>query len=327
MSRRYYIDFERPVVEMEDQLEELKKLPEAHKPDIIKEIKFLEDQITKLKKRVYKNLTAWQQVQMSRHPDRPDFVRYLDLIFDDFIELHGDRTYGDDLAVIGGLAKLGEQNIVVVGQEKGKDTHDRLRRNFGMPHPEGYRKAIRLFKLAGKFNLPLITIIDTPGAFAGVGAEERGQAQVIAKCLSTLSSLPTPTIAVNIGEGGSGGALAFGVCDRVFMLENAYYSVITPEGCAAILWQDKEKAPEAAEALALTAKKLLKMGIVDGVIKEPLGGAHRDPKSTAGKIDEILKKTLGDLLSKPVDELVALRYERVRQFGVFSDRQESEIIT
>lgn len=325
MARKYYIDFERPVVELEDQLIELKKLPEAEKPDIQKEIKFLETQVDKLKKRIYQNLTSWQKVQISRHPQRPDFLAYLDSIFTDFVELHGDRCFGDDLAVIGGLAKIGNNDVIVVGQEKGRNTHDRLKRNFGMPHPEGYRKAARLYKLAGKFKLPLITFIDTPGAFAGVGAEERGQAQVIAECLRTLSSLPTLTISVNIGEGGSGGALAFGVTDRVFMLENAYYSVITPEGCAAILWQDKEKAPEAAEALALTAKKLIEMGIVDEKIKEPLGGAHREPKMVADKISEVLRSTLEELRLKPLEELLNERYERVRKHGVFSDQRESDV--
>ncbi len=325
MARRYYIDFERPVVELEDRLAELKKLPEADKPDILQEIKLIEAQVGKLKKRIYQNLTAWQKVQISRHPNRPDFLAYLELIFTDFIELHGDRCFGDDPAVIGGLAKIGKDDVVIIGQEKGKNTHDRLKRNFGMPHPEGYRKITRLYKLAGKFKLPLITFIDTPGAFAGVGAEERGQAQVIAECLRTLSSLPTPTISVNIGEGGSGGALALGVTDKVFMLENAYYSVITPEGCAAILWQDKEKAPEAAEALALTANKLMEMGIVDGKIKEPLGGAHRGPRMVADKIGEILRSTLEELKLKPLEELLNERYKRVRQHGVFSDKRESDV--
>src|SRR3972149_3262678 len=265
------MEFERPVVELEQTLENLRQHPSADREEIAREIDFLEGQIAKLKERTYRNLTAWQKVQISRHPHRPRLSHYLNSICVDFVELRGDRCFGDDQAVLGGLAKIDEFPVVVCGHEKGGDARERVKRNFGMAHPEGYRKAARLFRLAGKFGLPLVTFIDTPGAYAGVGAEERGQAIAIAECLRTLSALKTPVIAVNIGEGGSGGALALGVADRVFMLENAYYSVITPEGCAAILWQEKEKAPDAAEALGLSADKLLALGIIDGIIKEPLG--------------------------------------------------------
>jgi len=318
------MDFEQPVVELEERLEELKRHPAAHQADIAKEIKFLEGQIDKLKKRVYSNLTAWQKIQISRHPERPPFSAYLDLLFNDFIEFHGDRSFGDDQAIVGGLARLDGQAVMVVGEEKGKGTHGRLKRNFGMAHPEGYRKAARLYKLAGKFGLPLVTFIDTPGAYAGVGAEERGQAGAIAECLRTMSSLPVPIVAVNIGEGGSGGALALGVTDRLFMLENAYYSVITPEGCAAILWKEKEKAPEAAEALNLTADRLIKLGIIDGIIKEPLGGAHRDPEAVAGQVGSAMIKALTELAPVPAEQLKEARYNRFRQIGAFSEGKESD---
>lgn len=326
MSRRFYMDFERPVVEMEERLGELKKHPAAHQPDIAKEIEFLEAQMSKLKKRVYSNLTAWQRVQISRHPERPSFSAYLGTIFHDFIELHGDRTFGDDPAIIGGLAKIAGRAIMVVGQEKGKGTHGRLKRNFGMAHPEGYRKADRLYKLAGKFGLPLVTFIDTPGAYAGIGAEERGQAGAIAECLRTMSSLPVPIVAVNIGEGGSGGALALGVTDRFFMLENAYYSVITPEGCAAILWQERDRVAEAAEALQLTADQLMKLGIIDGIIAEPLGGAHRDLPTIVRQVGETVSQALAELTPIPAERLKQTRYDRFRKIGAFSETKDESVI-
>lgn len=319
------MDFERPVVELEERLEELKKHPSAHQPDIAKEIKFLESQIGKLKKRIYSNLTAWQRVQTSRHPARPAFSAYLDLLFDDFVELHGDRLFKDDQAIIGGLAKLKDRAVMVIGQEKGKGTHGRLKRNFGMAHPEGYRKADRLYKLAGKFGLPLITFIDTPGACADVGAEERGQAGAIAECLRTMSALPVPIVAVNIGEGGSGGALALAVADRLYMLENAYFSVITPEGCAAILWQEQEKAPEAAEAMKITADHLLEFGIIDEIIKEPLGGAQRDPDAVIYEVGGAIIEALEDLSPIAPEQLKETRYERFRRIGAFSDKETAPI--
>ncbi len=319
VSKRYHIDFEKPVVEMEHRLDLLKQDPLADQPDIHEEIEELERQIEKLKLRTYSNLSAWQKVQMSRHPDRPRFSTYLDLAFQDWHELHGDRAFRDDAAVVGGLATICERRIVLVGQEKGANTRERVHRNFGMPHPEGYRKATRLFNLAGKFGLPLVTFIDTQGAYAGVGAEERGQARAIAECLRVLSDLPVPIIAVVIGEGGSGGALAFGVADHVIMLEHSYYSVITPEGCSAILWQTKENAPEAAETLSLTAENLLEMGIIDTVIPEPLGGAHRDGESVARRVRDELAAKLRELSGRSADDLVQKRYERFRRVGVFSE--------
>jgi acetyl-CoA carboxylase carboxyl transferase subunit alpha len=313
------MDFEKPLVDMENQLDRLKKDPLANQADIRKEIEWLEGQLKILHRRTYSNLTAWQKVSVARHPDRPHFSAYLKRIFSDWHELHVDRAFKDDPAVIGGLATVGKQKVVVVGQEKGADTRDRLRRNFGMPHPEGYRKAIRLFELAGKFGLPLVTFMDTPGAYPGVGAEERGQAGAIAECLRVLSALPVPVVAVNIGEGGSGGALAFGVANHIIMLENAYYSVITPEGCASILWQDQANAAEAAEALSLTADKLLKMGIIDLVIDEPLGGAHHGPDAVAARLGEAIESKLEELTLKSANETTAERYERFRRIGSFQE--------
>jgi acetyl-CoA carboxylase carboxyl transferase subunit alpha len=297
---------------MESRLDDLKKHPAAHQPDIESEISYLEEQIFQLKQRVYKNLTPWQRVQLARHPDRPRTSSYLATVFRDFTELHGDRCFEDDPAVIGGLARIGRFKVVVVGQEKGLDTRDRIKRNFGMAHPEGFRKAARLFKLAGKFGLPLVTLIDTPGAYAGSEAERRGQALAISDCLRILSQLPAPTVAVNIGEGGSGGALAFGVADRVFMLENAYYSVITPEGCAAILWQDRAKAAEAAKALTLTAQDLHDRQLIDSIIDEPLGGAHRDRQATAKKVAATVNHALEELSTLPIDQTLEKRYDRWR---------------
>lgn len=321
------MDFEGPVADLEHRLDLLKQDRLAGRADIHQEIEWLESQINKLKERTYKNLTPWQKVQVARHPDRPRFSDYLRSIFTDWHELHGDRTFKDDLAVIGGLATIGEQRIVLVGQEKGADTKDRVRRNFGMAHPEGYRKALRLFALAEKFGLPLVTFIDTPGAYAGIGAEERGQAGAIAQCLRVLSDLAVPIVGVNIGEGGSGGALAFGVADNVLMLENAYYSVITPEGCASILWQTKENAAEAAQTLSLTAQNLLKMGIIEKIIKEPLGGAHRDPAFAAERLRKEISTTLGGLKSISTEDLLHRRYERFRRMGAFLENGTQETAT
>lgn len=313
--RRYYVDFEKPIVELEDKLEELKKNPSAAQADIAAEIKFLEAEINKLKKEIFKRLTAWQRVQLARHPQRPRFSDYLSRIFTIFIELHGDRLNRDDPAIVGGLATLEDKKLVVVGTEKGKDTRDRIRRNFGMPHPQGYRKAVRLYKLAAKFNLPLITFIDTPGAFAGLDAEQNGQAWAIAECLKVLSNLPVPIISVNIGEGGSGGALALGVADKLLMLENSYYSVISPEGCAAILWQSKDKAAEAAELLKLTATDLFAFGLIDKVIKEPLGGAHRNPDSICHTVGKEILASLEELTSIPIKKLLKQREEKLNQIA------------
>lgn len=298
----------------------LKADPLANSGDTPEKIKLLEGEISKLKKRVYGNLSAWQRVQLARNSNRPCFSDYLELIFEGFVELHGDRSYNDDPAIVGGFAKLdGRRKVVVIGQEKGKDIKERGARNFGMPHPEGYRKALRLFRLAERFGLPLVTFIDASGAYPGVGAEERGQAIAIAENLEALSQLRTPTFAVNIAEGGSGGALALGLCDRVYMLENAYYSVITPEGCAIILWKDVRKASEAAEALKLTAHDLLlPPRIIDAIVKEPLGGANRSNVAVmAQSVKAQLLTGLCELAAVPVEKLVAQRKDRYRNIGQF----------
>lgn len=315
-------DFERQVIEFEKKLEELKKDPLANEGDTPDEIKLLEKQIYKLKEQVYSNLTAWQRVQLARNSKRPCFSNYLDLIFEDFIEIHGDRSYGDDPAIVGGFAKINNFKIVILGQEKGKNANERWARNFGMLHPEGYRKAMRLFRLAERFGLPLVNFIDASGAYPGVGAEERGQALAIAENLEALSKLRIPTIAINIAEGGSGGALALGLCDRVYMLENAYYSVITPEGCASILWKDANKAPEAAAALKLTAGDLLPLNIIDAIVKEPLGGANRDSEIAAQNIKTQLLTGLKELNRIPIGKLIAERHNRYRQIGQFFEPKQ-----
>jgi len=284
------MDFEKPVVELEDKLEQLKSLKAAGTGEIAHDIAELENQLERLKELIYKDLTAWQRVQIARHPQRPRVLDYINHIFSDFTELHGDRLYHDDPAIVGGLAHLEGDTFVVIGTQKGKNAKTNIKRNFGMPMPEGYRKALRLMKIAKKFNLPIITFIDTQGAYPGIGAEERGQAVAIAENLQFMSRLAVPIIAVNVGEGGSGGALAISVADRLIMLENSYYSVITPEGCASILWHDETKACDAAEALKITAEDLAKMKIADIIVKEPLGGAHRDVEKTY----YILRKKLID---------------------------------
>lgn len=325
MARRPTIEFERPIVELEERLEELKTSPAAVVPNLAREIKDLEKQLRGLKKKVYSSLTPWQKVQLARHPLRPHFSNYIENMFTDFIELHGDRHYSDDSALVGGVARFQGRSVVLVGHEKGRNVKDRLSRNFGMPQPEGYRKALRIFALAEKFRLPLISFIDTQGAYPGIGAEQRGQAIAIAKNLRALSRLRTPVVAVNIGEGGSGGALAIGVGDRLFMLENAYYSVITPEGCASILWDDASKAEEAAKALKLTADDLRRIGIVDAVIPEPLGGAHREPAKIYVDLREILDSALAELGKIPLEALVDARYKRIRAVGVFEEDRFAEL--
>lgn len=312
---KFSLDFERSLVEMEEKLETLRQLASAEKPEIAQEIEFLDSQIEKLRRKVYTNLTPWQKVQVARHPDRPRSLFYIDAIFSNFMELHGDRLFRDDPSIIGGFAYLDSLKIMIVGHHKGRNTKENIARNFGMPNPEGYRKALRLMKLAEKSGLPIISFIDTPGAYPGIGAEERGQAVAIADNLMKMSLLETPIIVVNIGEGGSGGALALGVGDKLLMLENAYYSVITPEGCASILWREQEKAPEAAKALKLTADSLFKMGIVDEVIREPLGGAHRDPDMVAYRIRKTLIPLVKELEAVPIEKLLKVRYERLRKTG------------
>ena len=309
------LDFEKPIIELEKKIQELKGFISEKKIDLSSEVKRLEEKLERLKEDTYGNLTAWQRVQIARHPQRPYTQDYINRIMSDFIELHGDRSFSDDQAIIGGFAKLDHQKIVVIGHQKGRDTKENLRRNFGCAHPEGYRKALRIMQLAEKFNLPIVVFIDTPGAYPGVGAEERGQAQAIALNLREMSVIAVPIIAVVIGEGGSGGALGIGVADKVCVLENAYYSVISPEGCAAILWKDGSKAPEAAEVLKLTAQDLLKIRLIDEIVPEPLGGAHRDPQKTAETLKETINRNLQELKALTKDGLLKLRYKKFREMG------------
>jgi acetyl-CoA carboxylase carboxyl transferase subunit alpha len=310
------LDFEKPIVELEKRIQELKKFISDKKIDLSSEVKRLEDKLQELKKDTYGNLTAWQRVQLARHPQRPYTLDYINMIMSDFVELHGDRSFADDKAMVAGLAKLDKRKIMVIGHQKGRDTKENLKRNFGCAHPEGYRKALRMMQLAEKFALPIVILIDTPGAYPGVGAEERGQAQAIALNLREMTAISVPIIAIVIGEGGSGGALGVGVADKVCVLENAYYSVISPEGCAAILWKDGAKAPEAAEALKLTAQDLLKMGIIDEIIPEPLGGAHRDPQKIAENLKEVINRNLKELSALDKNEFLKLRYKKFRNMGM-----------
>jgi acetyl-CoA carboxylase carboxyl transferase subunit alpha len=309
------LDFEKPILELEKKIQELKNYSSGKKIDLSPELKRLEEKLESLRKETYSNLTPWQRVQLARHPQRPYTLDYIALMMTDFLELHGDRSFSDDKAIITGFARLDGRKVMVIGHQKGRDLKDNLRRNFGCAHPEGYRKALRVMKLAEQSNLPVVIFIDTPGAYPGMGAEERGQAQAIAYNLREMTDISVPIIATVIGEGGSGGALGIGVADRVFVLENAYYSVISPEGCAAILWKDSARAPDAAEALKLTGPDLLKLGIIDGVIPEPLGGAHRDPQKTVLSVKEVLVKNLKELSSFQKEKLIELRYRKFREIG------------
>lgn len=310
------LDFEKPITELEKKIQELKNFISDKKIDLSSEIKRLEEKLEYLKKDTYSNLTAWQKVQIARHPKRPYTLDYINLLMSDFIELHGDRAFSDDKAIVCGLAKLDNQKIAVIGHQKGRDTKENLKRNFGCAHPEGYRKALKMMRLAEQFRLPIVVFIDTPGAYPGIGAEERGQSQAIALNLREMSCIAVPIIAIVIGEGGSGGALGIGVADRVCVLENAYYSVISPEGCAAILWKDGSKAPLAAEVLKLTAPDLLKMGIIDEVVPEPLGGAHRQPEEAAEELKKAITRNLKELKALDKEELLRLRYKKFRGIGV-----------
>lgn len=310
------LDFEKPIVELEKKIEELNTFILEKKIDLSLEVKHLQEKLERLKNDTYTNLSAWQRVQIARHSKRPYTQDYIAMIMSDFVEIHGDRSFGDDKAIITGLARLDRQKIMVIGHQKGRDTKENLRRNFGCAHPEGYRKALRMMQLAEKFDVPIVVFIDTPGAYPGVGAEERGQAQAIALNLREMTRMSVPIVAIIIGEGGSGGALGIGVADRVFILENAYYSVISPEGCAAILWKDGSKAPLAAEVLKLTAPDLLRLGFVDAIIPEPIGGAHRDPQKTAESIQGIVKRNIAELLALKKEELLKLRYKKFRSLGV-----------
>ncbi len=313
------LDFERPIIELERKIAELKGFTSHTDIDISGEIARLEEKLLHIKKDVYDNLTPWQRVQIARHPKRPYTLDYIEMLMTDFIEIHGDRHFADDKSMICGFAKINGERIAVIGHQKGRDTKENLERNFGSAHPEGYRKAIRVMKAAEKFNIPVIVFIDTPGAYPGIGAEERGQAEAIAYNLREMADLRTAVIVFVIGEGGSGGALGIGVGDRIYVLENAYYSVISPEGCAAILWKERSRSPDAAAALKITAKDLSEMHIIDGIVKEPLGGAHRDPQEAAENIRKIIKKDIAVLKAMPKDKLVEARYNKIRVIGVFKE--------
>lgn len=317
------LEFEKPIYDLQEKIKALKKSGEENPQlDFTDEIKNLEKKLIKLKKEIFMNLTAWQKVQLARHPQRPYFLDYVKLIFKNFIELHGDRAYRDDQAVVCGWAEFEGESVMLVGQQKGRTVEENLIRNFGMMHPEGYRKALRVMKLAEKFGKPVITFIDTPGAYPGIGAEERGQAEAIARNLKEMAVLEVPIITVVIGEGGSGGALGIGVGNKVLMLENAIYSVISPEGCASILWRDASKAPEAAEALKLTADSLYEFGIVDQVVKEPLGGAHTDYERTAINVRESIKSNLDEIKRLSPKELVTQRYNKYRLLGEYIEKNQ-----
>ena len=311
------LDFEKPIVELERKIEELKVLSRDKRLDLSGEITRVEEKLAQARKTIYAQLTPWQRVQLARHPQRPYTLDYIGMLMTGFLELYGDRLFSDDKAIIGGFARFEGQPVMVLGHQKGRDTKDNLMRNFGSAHPEGYRKALRLMQLAEKFHRPMIIFIDTPGAYPGIGAEERGQSQAIAMNLREMARLAVPIVCVVIGEGGSGGALGIGVGDRVVVLENAYYSVISPEGCAAILWKDRTKAPEAAAALRLTAAELLSMGLIDEVIEEPLGGAHRDPPATAEAVRVAIKRALRALSDLSPDALIQQRYEKYRKISAF----------
>jgi len=313
------LDFEKPIGSLEDKINELKSFNSKEKADLSPEIKKLEEKLVKLKKQVYENLSPWQRIQIARHPDRPYTLDYVRLIADNFIELHGDRLFSDDHALVAGLATIDGQKVMVMGQQKGRDVKENIMRHFGCAHPEGYRKAIRLMRFAEKFNLPVVIFIDTPGAYPGIGAEERGQAQAIAGNLMDMARVNVPIVAVVIGEGGSGGALGIGVADKVLILQHAYYSVISPEGCASILWRNSVRAPDAAKALRIMGEDLIEFGIVDEIIPEPFGGAHRDPEATAVSVKKAILKYLKKMQEVPKAEILDGRYKRFRKMGEFQE--------
>jgi acetyl-CoA carboxylase carboxyl transferase subunit alpha len=310
-----YLDFEKPVAELEARIAELRQASASDEIDITAELERLEAKSADLLQSTYAALTPWQKTQVARHPARPHFTDYVEMVFDEFMPLGGDRHYGEDQAIIGGLAKLGNRKLVLIGHEKGADTESRIKHNFGMGKPEGYRKAIRLMELAGRFGLPVVTLVDTSGAFPGVEAEERGQAEAIARSTEACLALPTPLVSAIVGEGGSGGAVALASAERVLMLEHAVYSVISPEGCASILWRIAEKAPQAAEAMKMTAQDLLQLGVIDRIVPEPIGGAHRDPQATAQTLAATIGEELDKLGKKSVGQLRRMREERFLQIG------------
>ncbi|KPQ22528.1 acetyl-CoA carboxylase carboxyl transferase subunit alpha [Halomonas sp. HL-93] len=310
-----YLDFEQPIAELQAKIEELRLVSSDSQVNLSDEIARLEEKSRRLTESIFKDLTPWQVSQLSRHPQRPYTLDYLEHIFSDFDELHGDRNFGDDAALVGGIARLDDQPVMVIGHQKGRDVKEKVRRNFGMPRPEGYRKACRLMEMAERFKMPVLTFIDTPGAYPGIDAEERGQSEAIAYNLAVMSRLKTPIISTVVGEGGSGGALAIGVCDELQMLQYSTYSVISPEGCASILWKSAEKASDAAQAMGITAERLKELGFVDSLIKEPLGGAHRHPMTTSERVKEALVASIDRLQRMDTEALLTLRYDRLMSYG------------
>ena len=315
----YTLEFEKPILELETKIQELKQFAEVEKMDFSGEIVRLERKVARLQEEIFANLTPWQRTQIARHPNRPYAMDHIRLMFTDFMELHGDRAFSDDKAMVGGFARLDGMGLVVIGQQKGRDTKEKLARNFAMANPEGYRKALRLMKLAEKFGKPVLTLVDTPGAYPGIGAEERGQAEAIARNLREMSELRVPIVVAVTGEGGSGGALGIAVGDVVYMLEYAIYSVISPEGCASILWRDPAKAPEAAAAMGITAQTLKRLNLIDEIVPEPVGGAHRNHQDMATTLKGFLVKAFERLNRVPVEELLEQRYQKFRRMGVFEE--------
>jgi acetyl-CoA carboxylase carboxyl transferase subunit alpha len=314
-----FLDFEKPIAELEAKIDELRYVGDDSEVNLNEEIARLRAKSETLTRSIFQGLTSWQIAQLARHPQRPHSLDYISRVFTDFEELHGDRTYADDPAIVAGVARLDDRPVAVIGHQKGRDTREKVRRNFGMPRPEGYRKALRIMELAARFHLPLVTFIDTPGAYPGVGAEERGQSEAIARNLREMARLDTEIVAVVIGEGGSGGALAIGVADRVLMLQYSIYSVISPEGCASILWKSADKAEEAAEAMGVTADRLTELELIDQVLEEPLGGAHRDHDGMAATVREAVIANLAELAERPGDERLASRYQRLVDFGRYEE--------
>lgn len=314
-----FLEFEQPIAELEGKIEELRFVQDDSALDISEEIDRLKKKNQTLTKEIYSKLTSWQISQVARHPQRPYTLDYIQGIFTDFEELHGDRAFADDPAIVGGIARFEGKPVMVIGQQKGRDIKERQYRNFGMPRPEGYRKALRLYRMAEKFGLPIITLIDTPGAYPGIGAEERGQSEAIARNLYVMAELKTPIIGVIIGEGGSGGALALGVVDQLLMLQYSTYSVISPEGCASILWKSADKASEAAETLAITATRLKSLGLIDRIVTEPMGGAHRDPELMMETLRRVLSEELAKVAGKPTDQMLSERFERLMSYGKYKE--------
>ena len=312
-----YLDFEQPIADLEAKIQELRKASDGPAVNIDAELATLREKLRKRTAHIFRDLTPWHVSQLARHPQRPYTLDYIKAFCDEFEELAGDRAYADDAAIVGGLGRVDGRSVMIIGHQKGRDTKTKVRRNFGMPRPEGYRKALRLMKMAERFKLPLLTFIDTPGAYPGIGAEERGQSEAIARNLLEMAELRIPIVCTVIGEGGSGGALAIGVGDRTVMLEYSIYSVISPEGCASILWKDAAKARDAAEQLGLTAKRLKSLGLVDKVVREPIGGAHRNPRQTATRLKAVLMNAVDELEQLPVETLLQRRYERLRSYGAY----------